>query len=490
MTKLSVEERERLMRDAPGLVKPLGFYMPVYEDQRPGKGALKVGLSIYDWLANERYHRFYEAVEFTRRIPFVKQEGLEGGFYYVDAQVDDSRLVLRLIHESKSEGALALNYTIVKEIIRNDGGNIIGVVIEDTETGERRDLKTPAIINATGCWAEELHPSPDPKKHLRPLRGSHLIFSTEALPLKEGFSFFHPRDNRPIFAVPWEGAVLVGTTDLDHDEDLSREPSISEGEFLYLMEGLQAMFPLLRITPKDCISTFAGIRPILSEGKLSPSEESREHAVWVDEGLVTVTGGKLTTFRQLAFDTLKAAKPFLHNPSSLNRNARVFYEVPETPGENHGLGPETWERLYGRYGPDAGEIVRAAEPESLSRIPGTETLWAELPYAARHERVRHLGDLLLRRARVGLLTQEGGAFYLRRVKKICAPFLPWSAKRWRDEIKRYRAQWNHAHALPIQPAGRLEKLKEKSRAVIGSILGRTAFRLWVSFSRGTLRKRD
>ena len=408
LTKLSVEERERLLKESPGLVKPLGFYMPVYEDQKPGKGTLKVGLSIYDWMAHERYHRFFDAVEFTRRVPFVRQEALQGGFYFVDAQVDDSRLVLRLIHESIAEGALALNYTSAKRIVRDDGGDVIGVDVEDTETHETKTLTAPTVINATGCWAEALHPSPDPGRHLRPLRGSHLVFPADTIPLKDGFSFFHPRDRRPIFAVPWEGAVIVGTTDLDHDEAMSLEPRISEQEFSYLMSGLQEMFPLLQISPEDCLSTFSGIRPILSEGKLSPSEESREHVVWSDHGLVTVTGGKLTTFRQLAFDTLKTAEPFLPPHTPPDRSSAVFNPGIDPPGNNNGLPEETWKRLKGRYGCAADQLVGEAAPEDLSTIPGTETLWAEMAHAARHERIRHLGDLLLRRVRIGLLTREGG----------------------------------------------------------------------------------
>jgi glycerol-3-phosphate dehydrogenase len=488
LTKLSVEERERLLKDAPGLVKPLGFYMPVYDDQKPGKGMLKVGLSIYDWLASARYHRYLDAVEFTRKVPFVKQEGLKGGFYFVDAQVDDSRLVLRLIRESETEGSVALNYTAAVEIARDHDGKVAGVVVEDVETREEKTLETAAIVNATGCWAERLHPSPDPGKHLRPLRGSHLVFSLDTLPLKEGFSFLHPRDNRPIFAVPWEGAALVGTTDLDHEGDLSLEPSISEGELAYLMEGIQAMFPLLRISLDDCLSTYAGIRPILSEGKLSPSEESREHAVWVDRGLVTVTGGKLTTFRHLAFDTLKAAKPFLPPNGSFDRNARVFSEVPEHPENGNGLSPEVWRRLQGRYGREAEALVEAAEPEDLTRVPGTDTLWAELPWVARHEQVRHLGDLLLRRVRIGLLTDSGGKAHLRRIKKLCKPQLPWSHNRWREEIRLYKEQWNRAHGLPIRPTGKVAKWKARSRDAIANVLGRTAFRVWVTLSRGAFKK--
>ncbi len=365
-----------------------------------------------------------------------------------------------MIHESLVEGALALNYTVAKNVVRNDGGDVSGVEIEDTETHETKTLTTPTVINATGCWAEALHPSPDPAKHLRPLRGSHLVFPAEAIPLKDGFSFFHPHDHRPIFAVPWEGAVIVGTTDLDHDEALSLEPRISEQEFSYLLGGLQEMFPLLQVSPEDCLSTFSGIRPILSEGKLAPSEESREHVVWADHGLVTVTGGKLTTFRHLAFDTLKMAEPFLPPHTPPDRNAVVFNPGIDPPENNHGLSEEAWKRLNGRYGCAADPLVSEAAPEDLSTIPGTETLWAEIAHAARHERIRHLEDLLLRRVRIGLLTREGGRPHFRRIKRLCRPYLPWSRKRWREkEIRLYTDQWNRAYGLPMEPAGVINKIK-------------------------------
>jgi glycerol-3-phosphate dehydrogenase len=206
---------------------------------------------------------------------------------------------------------------------------------------------------------------------------------------------------------------------------------------------------------------------------------------------VTVTGGKLTTFRHLAFDTLKAAKPFLPKNGSINRNARVFSEVPEHPEHNNGLTTEVWTRLYGRYGREAAAMVKSAAPEDLAPIPGTDTLWAELPWVTRNERVRHLGDLLLRRVRIGLLIQDGGKAHLRRIKKLCKPHLPWNHNRWREEMRLYTMQWNHAHALPIRPVGKLAKLKARSRDVVASVLGRTAFRVWVTLSRGALtRKRS
>ena len=176
----------------------------------------------------------------------------------------------------------------------------------------------------------------------------------------------HPQDNRAVFIVPWEGAVLIGTTDLDHEGDLSAEPKITEQEAAYLIEGVRALFPSLDLTLNNCIGSFAGIRPVFSEGKLKPSEESREHVVWVDRGLVTVTGGKLTTFRRLALDALKAAKAFLPPGKEVDPKAPVFNDVQQTPVENCGLTPEAWRRLYGRYGKAADTLVKAANAEAIA----------------------------------------------------------------------------------------------------------------------------
>ena len=450
MTKVAVAERERLLKEAPGLVESLGFLLPIYEDQSPGRRTLQVGLSLYDILARERQHHYYDAGEFIQMVPYINPEGLKGGFRFLDAQVDDSRLVLRLINESVASGASALNYTAVRRINRNEEGYVSGVELEDVETHEFRIVSSSAVINATGSWAEKLHPSPEPQRHLRPLRGSHLIFPSDVLPLKEGFSFMHPQDNRAVFVIPWEGAVLVGTTDLDHTQDLSIEPNITEAEVSYLMEGIRDIFPSLDISLTDCLCAFAGIRPVLSEGKLKPSEESREHVVWVDNGLVTVTGGKLTTFHRLALDALKAATAFLPSGKEADRKAPIFNEVQQRPAEDYGLSSETWRRLYGRYGKAAETLVKSAGTKDLAAIAGTQTLWAELPYVARHEQIRHLDDLLLRRVRIGLLTPRGGKAYLKRIQKLCKGVLPWDRRRWKEEISLYLAQWNHSHALPIR----------------------------------------
>jgi glycerol-3-phosphate dehydrogenase len=356
--------------------------------------------------------------------------------------------------------------------------------VEDVEAHETKILKSPVVINATGSWAEKLHPSPEPRRHLRPLRGSHLVFPAEALPLTKGFSFIHPVDNRAVFVVPWEGAILVGTTDLDHADNLSVEPNITEEEVIYLMQGVQAMFPSLVISLKDCLCAFAGIRPVLSEGKLKPSEESREHVVWTDQGLITVTGGKLTTFRRLAMDALKAAKPLLPPDMKINRKAPAFDEVPEKPLLGYGLTPQIWRRLYGRYGVAAETLVRKAKHKDLSIIPGTHTIWAELPYVAQNEQIRHLTDLLLRRVRIGLLTPQGGKAYLKRIKKLCKNVLPWDRRRWKEETRAYLEHWIHAHALPVKRAEVLAKRRIISLRALGTAISAIYYKLLTSKRRG------
>lgn len=447
LTWASVEERERLLKEAEGLVEPLGFLMPIYDDYGPGKWLIETGLSVYDLMAFDRQHQYYNAAEFSLLAPHARADHLMGGFRFSDAQVDDARLVLRLIHEAVDAGGHAVNYTTAKEIIRDENGQVKGVKIADTETGKTHILNTKAVINATGAWAETLHASPKKGLHLRPLRGSHIVFPAWAMPVAQAVSFSHPEDGRPVFASPWEGAVLFGTTDTDHDQDLYGEPVITRQEFDYLMRAARYIFPRLDISDDTCLSTFAGIRPVLSEGNTDPSKESREHVVWTDKGLVTITGGKLTTFRLLAWDALKAARPFLPGVKFKGKGEPVFQLPRHKMNGNGKLNPAQSRRLAGRYGEKSFEILDNADDKNLKTIPGTHTLWAELPFAA-SENIRHLSDLLLRRVRIGLLTSHGGMAHMARIRQLCEPVLNWGNDRWEQETAMYEDIINSSHALP------------------------------------------
>ena len=448
LTRDAVKERERLLNEAPGLVAPIAFLVPIYKGRGPGRWTLEAGLSIYDLLAQKRQHRFLEADALVAQVPFIDREALIGGYEFWDAQVDDARLVLRLIAEGQAAGGTALNYTTAVSVNRDEKGAVTGVTLQDTETGETRSVHTSAVINATGCWAEALHPQTPKKKHLRPLRGSHLIFPKQALPVRQAVSFVHPLDQRAIFAIPWEGVVLVGTTDLDHDKDLNLEPTITREEADYLIDGVRTLFPSLGISIRQCTSSLAGLRPIISSGgNRSPSEESREHDVWEEQGLITIAGGKLTTYRRVALDALKAAQPYLPETAKPSADMGGF-DDGGSPPQGIAIEAVAWERLCGRYGRNARALVEKAGPEELKQIPGTKTLWAELAYAAKNESVRHLSDLLLRRVRIGLLLPEGGKAHLTRIGKLCRPALGWDLRRWHRETLNYRDHWHQAHGFP------------------------------------------
>lgn len=448
LTRESVKERERLLKEAPGLVEPLEFLLPVFEDKGPGKWTMEAGLFLYDTIAGKWRHKFYSKEKFHAKEPLVDYNGLVGGFSFMDAQVDDARLVMRLISEAREAGGAALNYTRALEILRDDSARVTGLVVEDAETGEQLEIFTGAVINASGVWAERLHPSPEKGKHIRPLRGSHLIFPADLVPVKNPVSFFNPKDKRPLFVIPWEGAVLAGTTDIDHEKGLDLEPSVSKKEADYIIDAMKSVFPLLEISLTDCIATLAGVRPVLSEGRLDPSKESREHAVWIDKGLITVTGGKLTTFRALAWDTLKAARPFLREANLVGRDESVFNPMEIRNKEKTRLSDDQLKRLYGRYGRAAEKIISQACDEDLTVIPGTYTLWAEISYAAENEKVRHLDDLLLRRVRIGLLVEKGGRAFLQRIRQLCQNALDWDDEKWEREIKDYLNLWSSYYSVP------------------------------------------
>ena len=448
LTRDAVRERQRLLAEARGLVTPMGFLVPVYKDRGPGRWTLEAGLSIYDLIAKRRQHSYLDIDEFIRHAPNIDRKGLTGGFQFFDAQVDDARLVLRLIFEGLDAGGAARNYARAAAVGRDAAGRVSGVTVEDVHSHQTQTLSAAVVINATGCWAEDLHPSPQKNRHIRPLRGSHLIFPAHVLPVKQAISYVHPDDGRAVFIGPWEGAVIAGTTDLDHAASLSLEPRITADEVTYLLEGLQALFPALDISARDCIAAIAGVRPVLSEGRCDPSAESREHVVWVDKGLVTITGGKLTTFRKLAWDALRAAKPFLGAGVNFDETMPVFEPFRNQPKSPLPVSDSRWLALFGRYGKAAGDIVATAVPATAAVVPATGNLWAEIVHGAAHEKIHHLTDLLLRRVRLGLLADEGGRAHLDRIRHLCTPVLNWDAARWRREMRDYRETWRFAHGLP------------------------------------------
>jgi glycerol-3-phosphate dehydrogenase len=453
LTRESVHERESLLKEAAGLVEPQSFAFGDYEGRKPGRRSFLLGLAIYDHMAGQRQRHYHEADEFLRLTPHIRTEGLRGGICYNDAKTDDARLVMRVLHEAQQHGGTALNYLSVQALTRDGGAVVSGAKLRDELTGADHTVRARATISATGAWADQLRTHKGATPRLRPLRGSHLVLPSWRLPLAQAVSLMHPQDGRPVFAFPWEGVTLVGTTDVDHGEHLTREAAITQQETDYLLAALHDQFPSLSISENDVIATYAGVRPVIDTGKQDPSKEARDHALWLEDGLLTVTGGKLTTFRVIALDALRQAKALLPHWQDDLTPQPIFSTPPAVRANGmHRLPAGQAQRITGRYGIHAPALLDAANHGELEVIPGTETLWAQLRWAARHESVHKLDDLLLRRTRLGIQLRHGGADHLPRIRAICQQELEWSDQRWTAEEAAYLALWKNHYSLPRERA--------------------------------------
>lgn len=445
LTRDALRERERLIAEAPYLIERLGYWFGHRAGKFPGPGAFGTLCAAYDFLAGIRDHRFANASEVLRRFRGFDDRGLAGATRYTDSVTDDARLVLRTLDEAVADGAKVLTYTKVRDLLRS-GDSITGVVVEDVVENRTFHVRASVVVNATGVWADRLRAPLTGEAKVRPLRGSHLVFEASRLPVPEALVFQHADDKRPVFIFPWEGRTVVGTTDLDHREDLDTEARISEVELDYLLRGANAQFPDAHLRPVDVLSTYAGIRPVVASGKgLSPSQERRDHVVWDDHGLVTVTGGKLTTFRLIALDVLRACERHVALRSA-DDGGPVFRPF-DIACASH-LPKPIRARVLGHYGFLAPRFLEEMPPHELRPIPGTATLWAELRWGARHERVVHLDDLLLRRTRIGNLLRRGGEEHEERIRAIVQPELALTNEAWATEWTRYLEIVDRYYGLP------------------------------------------
>jgi glycerol-3-phosphate dehydrogenase len=448
LTRDSLRERERLLREAPGLIERMGYFFTLRKGKFPGRIAFGMLLSFYDWLAGIKNHRYFDKVSFQNQFSGIGTDGLAGAMYYTDTVTDDARLVLRVLQDAMLAGGHALNYVKAGSLLQH-AGQVSGVVLENAENGEQLEIHCKSVINATGAWADRLRNEVNPERRIRPLRGSHLVLPMNKLPVIDALTLFHPRDKRPVFIFPWEGTTVVGTTDLDHDQDLDEEPVINEAELNYLLEAVHTLFPDHQLSRDDIISTWSGIRPVIgSDEARDPSRERRDHAVWSDNGLVTVSGGKLTTFRLIALDAINAAAV---TPGGLEVSASddAVFSAPGLTADELGISDQQWaQRLIGRYGRHARTLLDQASPEERQPIERTAFCLAECRWAARNESVLHLDDLLLRRTRLGSVLERGGEALFPAIETICAEELYWDNGRWLAEVARYRAIWKKYYYLP------------------------------------------
>lgn len=467
-TLLSVRERERLLNEAGGLVNEMHYIMPHYKGKFPPPWIFNTLLRVYDKLAGKRYFKYFKKDAFLSLNPHIKQDKFLGASQFSDAVTDDSRLVMRVLDEAVNDGAHAINYLKAASLITNEQGLVVGATLEDTasqKSSHTYDVRAKVVVSATGAWADTLRMQASKQtqqnfnKQIRPSRGSHLVVSQQRLPIHQAYTFLHPDDKRAVFVFPWENRTILGTTDLDHPPLGDEEVGITSAEVDYLLAATNALFNDADLNREDIISTWAGVRPLISEGgdgkRVSPSKEKRDHSVWLDNNLVTVSGGKLTTFRLIALDVLARCQEVLAlDGTTVEEQAvngdKVFSNLAPTNPKFATLPDSLQQRLQGFYGLQLDNLLALAHEGDLERVTDSNTLWAEIRFAAHYEQVIHLDDLLLRRTRLGLILPQGAMTPLisARLKQICQQELGWDEQKWQQEVERYTDLWQRYYHLP------------------------------------------
>jgi len=403
----ALQERGLLQKNAPHLVHPLPFVVPNYKWwEAPYYG---IGMKVYDLLAmgqslgRSTHLNRDQALE---KIPTAEPEGLRGGIMYYDGQFDDARLAVNMAQTFVEQGGTALNYMKVTDLEKDDRGTIKGVQAECQETGATYSIDGRAVINATGIFTDSIRTMDDPgaETTLRPSQGTHIVLDRSFLPGEAAIMIPKTDDGRVLFAIPWNDRVVVGTTD-EEVEGPELEPTPMESEIEFLLEHA-GRYLRTDPTPEDVLSVFAGIRPLVTDPNApssgDTSEISREHVLHVSaNGLITISGGKWTTYRKMAEDTIDRAAAV----AGLPKTSSVSKELNLHGWHEH---PETFDRFshYGSDAPKLQELVRE-RPELDEQLDDRLPLRAvQVVWAARHEMARTVEDVLSRRTRSLLLDAQ------------------------------------------------------------------------------------
>jgi glycerol-3-phosphate dehydrogenase len=414
----ALKERGLLLQNAPHLVGNLGFVVPNYDWwEAPFYG---IGLKLYNLLAG-RYgfgaSRILSREETLERLPTIRTEGLKGGVIYFDGQFDDSRLLINLVATACEQGATLLNYAQVTEITKDGEGFVDGVKFVDGETGEEFAAQGQVVINATGPFADNLRRSADPSAQpmISPSQGIHLVFDGSFLAGDSAIMVPHTSDGRVMFAIPWHGHTLVGTTDTPVAE-APLEPIALEQEIEFILQTA-SLYLEKKPTRGDVLSVFAGIRPLVGSGETGNTASlSRDHTIRIeDSGMITICGGKWTTYRHMAEDCVNQAATLARLP-----------ERPCVTGHLniHGFHPAS--AKFGHlwmYGSDAPMVRQLEESEPRWSEPLDDALpytGAEVIWAVRHEMARTVEDVLARRTRALFLNAQAAIRMAPRVVELMA----------------------------------------------------------------------
>ena len=478
-------ERQLMVELAPHLVYPTPFLVPTLGEERRN-WRIGIGLNMYDVMATTRVgqgrrerqarerasrertlhdqseddywapdrHRTIPGTEAAELIPALASRNPKEAYLFYDCQTDDARLVLTVLGEAERFGAVFCNGAEVVELIF-DEGRADGVACLDAERGDRFEIRAANVVNATGVWADRIRPEEilgeEEVPRIAPSRGTHVTVSAEKLPVTEAACIVPAGEDRTIFALPWYGRVLIGTTDRDYDGDIARvQPSGEDVE--YLLEAVNSFFGLA-LGAADVTGAYAGVRPLISTGdpRKSVDISRRAELYETSSGLLTITGGKLTTWRRMAKQVVDRMVE-REGRQAPSHTAEIPLGMPASDADlqppaglsQAGLPDGSLDLLAFRYGHAARNVLKLTgeHPElALPIVPGQPDLLAEAVIAARVEQARSVADVLLRRTRLGLLAapQLRDGESVRAVAEALGGELGWSADRVRVESEAWVA---------------------------------------------------
>jgi glycerol-3-phosphate dehydrogenase len=439
LVREGVVERQLLLRLAPHLVWAMDFVYPVWPDTARRR-LLGLGLSTYDVFAgvrNVRRHERVTAEEAIRIAPALEHSGLSYAYVYGDSGTDDARLVLAVTRAARSFGALTLTYTEVVGLLRDEGsGRVVGATVHDKLTGDRYEIRARHVVNATGVWVDRLlgmvEPTRAPK--VQPSKGVHVVVPQHRLPLEHASVLLPSKqgDQRSMFAIAWGPQTILGTTDTRYDGALD-EMSLSADDLDYVLAAGNAVFGG-GLTPDDVVGAWAGVRPLLRDGESeSMSDVSRRHVLLDGPGgMLTITGGKLTTYRRMAKDVVdriaeqdgaRARCRTDEIPLGSTREHAVLVQEAVAAARSLGLSEDTGKLLVRQHGdawPDVLSLVAADAEYAALLTPSASHVLAEVVYAARHEGVATLEDVFSRRTRVSLRDRAAALPMARRAADLLA----------------------------------------------------------------------
>jgi glycerol-3-phosphate dehydrogenase len=469
----AVSERRVVQDLAPHLVNPLAFLFPVYQGARKSLRMITAGMWLYDGLAlfrSPKRHRNLKPHDVAEQEPTLKQEGLQGAPLYYDCSTDDARLTLETAIDAIRNGGIAVTWARVDALTKDDQGRVSGVVVRSVRDGSLREVKANAVINATGPWTDEVLAMSGPRvsKMLRPTKGIHIVVEQEKLPVQHAVVLFHPTDERVLFALPWGDRTYVGTTDTDYDGTPGKEYATLE-DVDYLIAAANHYFPNHKIDRRDVISTWAGLRPLIQPeadtADMAESQVSREHQIHIGEdGLITIAGGKLTTYRKMAKECVDTAVQILklmaQLPPDIQSGQTFKFPLPGAVGwpedDDHervaeqiseececDLSHAIRRHLVDTYGMRALEVARlcAQDPTLLEPIvPGRVEIMAQVDFGVQEELAASVSDIMVRRTQIFFRDERQGLGSVEKVADRMAKLIGWSEDEKQRSIDDYKAE--------------------------------------------------